>query len=162
MVQRRGCYHFLPLTIKIRLASTVSTLALVKAWQERKGWGRGRGGRVEWKRVGVGEGAPPPTPHPKPCLRVCHVNYGDPTVPFTGYSGLKQIHTPSSSTHIHTFLFLAPTLEPAIVTSSIILYLSTTCWHCFSDSALPNFFIFIHVLKSQTCCADFSHDSFNN
>ena len=69
-------HHSLLLTIKIRLASTVSTLASVKAWQGREGG---------W------EGTPPP---PHGCLRVCHVNYGDPTVPFTDCSGLKEIHNP--------------------------------------------------------------------
>lgn len=64
-------HHSLLLTIKIRLASTVSTLASVKAWQRREG------------------GQPP-----RGCLRVCHVNYGDPTVPFTDCSGLKEIHNP--------------------------------------------------------------------
>lgn len=64
-------HHSLLLTIKIRLASTVSTLASVKAWQGREG------------------GQPP-----RGCLRVCHVNYGDPTVPFTDCSGLKEIHNP--------------------------------------------------------------------
>lgn len=32
----------------------------------------------------------PPYP-PRGCLRVCHVNYGDPTVPFTDCSSLKEI-----------------------------------------------------------------------
>lgn len=57
------------------------------------GLGKRGGGRVEWKRVG-GERGVPPSPPLHPCLRVCHVNYGDPTVPFTDCSGLKQIYPP--------------------------------------------------------------------
>lgn len=71
-------HHFLLLTIKIRLASTVSTLASVKGWQGREG------------------GQPPPH------LRVCHVNYGDPTVPFTDCSVLKEIHNPFLSANTVT------------------------------------------------------------
>lgn len=70
-------HHFLLLTIKIRLASTVSTLASVKGWQGR-------------------EGGQPPR------LRVCHVNYGDPTVPFTDCSVLKEIHNPFLSANTVT------------------------------------------------------------
>lgn len=83
-------HHSLLLTIKIRLASTVSTLASVKAWQGREG------------------GQPP-----RGCLRVCHVNYGDPTVPFTDCSGLKEIHNP---------FLLASTVTDSISTPSFLYF----------------------------------------
>lgn len=73
-------HHSLLLTIKIRLASTVSTLASVKAWQ-------GREGRQPPRSA-------PPFHPVLGCLRVCHVNYGDPTVPFTDCSVLKDIDNP--------------------------------------------------------------------
>lgn len=84
MVVPGGNRHFLPLTIKIRLASTVSTPAPV-----RHGCGGKGGGTPPW-------------------LRVCHVNYGDPTVPFSDCSHwlLKYIHK--------TLFFFAHTLTNSL------------------------------------------------
>lgn len=108
-------HHSLLLTIKIRLASTVSTLASVKAWQ-------GREGRQPPRSA-------PPFHPVLGCLRVCHVNYGDPTVPFTDCSVLKDIDNP---------FFMASTVTDSISSSvfwQLVIAVFTGMFHQTPKSA---------------------------
>lgn len=135
-------HHFLLLTIKIRLASTVSTLASVKAWQGREG------------------GQTPP-----PRLRVCHVNYGDPTVPFTDCSGLKEIHNPfllantvTDGISAPSFLYFGNSLllvslpcfiKTQICNSGITIWKNKT-FICEQYSPIFHFFVFILAFRSSS------------